>query len=168
LSARRRGGRGGSRGAVYVEFLIAFFPLFAMFMSTIQFAAVMVADLVVKLAAEEGARAAVVILPDSPAYYASAPVNQATGDRVHDIESAVRTPLLAVVADPGFEVRFPLSAGGTDSRLAFGADDLVRVHVDLDYPCRVPVGRLVVCGPGGRRRISGEAALPNQGAGYSY
>ncbi len=56
-------------GAAYVEFLIAFIPVFLMFLGMIQAALLYAANLVVTHAANTAARAAVVVLPDDPSKY---------------------------------------------------------------------------------------------------
>jgi hypothetical protein len=57
------------RGAVMLEFLIAFVPLFMLFLGVVQFALMGGAALVVQHAAVVGARAAVVVLDDDPKHY---------------------------------------------------------------------------------------------------
>ncbi len=58
-----------TRGAAYVEFLLAFVPLFVLFLGIVQVALLFSADLVVKHAAYRATRAAVVILDDDPREY---------------------------------------------------------------------------------------------------
>lgn len=53
-------------GAVYVEFLVAFFPVFLLFLGTVQLAFVRGAQLVVREAAARACRTAIVILDDDP------------------------------------------------------------------------------------------------------
>jgi hypothetical protein len=57
------------KGAAYVEFLLAFIPLFIMFLGMVQMALMYAGDLVVQHAASRACRAAVVVLPDDPQYY---------------------------------------------------------------------------------------------------
>src|SRR6185436_6787073 len=64
------------RGAAYVEFLLAFIPLFIMFLGMVQMALMYAGDLVVRHAATTAARAAVVVLPDDPQYYGGNPITQ--------------------------------------------------------------------------------------------
>lgn len=54
----------GEQGAVYVEFLIAFFPVFLIFLAICQLALVTAARVVVSHAAVAGVRAAIVVLED--------------------------------------------------------------------------------------------------------
>jgi hypothetical protein len=68
LSLRR-----DERGAVYVEFLLAFLPLFFIFLTLCQVALLVAGKLVVSHAAFTGARSAIVVLDDEPALYRNAP-----------------------------------------------------------------------------------------------
>ena len=67
LSLRR-----DERGAVYVEFLLAFLPIFLMFLAICQVAFLVAGRLVVNHAAFAGARSAIVVLEDDPQRYAGA------------------------------------------------------------------------------------------------
>jgi hypothetical protein len=58
-----------SRGAVYVEFLLAFIPLFFMFLGMLQMGLLYGASLVVQHSANVAARAAMVVMDDDPQYY---------------------------------------------------------------------------------------------------
>jgi len=158
----------GTRGAVYVEFLLAFMPLFVFFMALVQLAFVEVANVATKHAAVTAVRAAVVVLPDDPKEYGGQEEEKAGGKRLAAIEMAAKLPLMALTTSPDIKVRFPTTAGGKDSRVAFLRDDLVRVQVEFHYPCRVPIGKTLVCGFFGNKKILGEAAMPNQGADYAY
>lgn len=60
-------------GVVFVEFLVAFLPLWVFFLSVVQLAFVSHADLVVRHAADSAARSAAVVLPDDPAAYGGSP-----------------------------------------------------------------------------------------------
>lgn len=61
--------RSDERGAVYVEFLIAFLPLFLMFLAICQLALIATAEAVVRHAAYSAARTAVVVLEDAPSKF---------------------------------------------------------------------------------------------------
>jgi len=52
------------RGVVFVEFLIAFVPMWTFFLCVVQLALIAHADLIVKHAADSAARSAVVVLPE--------------------------------------------------------------------------------------------------------
>lgn len=152
-----------TKGAVYVEFLIAFLPLFVFFLSLCQLAYVQAAHIVVQHAAVMATRAAAVVLPDDPAMYDGEAVNSATGKRLEDIKRAAEIPLKAAVTEtPEFELTFP---GGESVE----RNGLVQIKVELDYPCKVPIGALFVCSAtNGRKKLTGISAFPNQGAGFEY
>ena len=57
------------RGAVYVEFLLAFLPIFLLFLAICQAAFLVAGRLVVNHAALVGARSAIVVLDDDPQHY---------------------------------------------------------------------------------------------------
>lgn len=57
------------RGAVYIEFIIAFIPVMTLFLGLVQLALTFTAQLVVTDAAIRAARSAVVVLDDDPARY---------------------------------------------------------------------------------------------------
>jgi hypothetical protein len=61
------------RGAVYVEFLIAFFPVFLMFLGICQVALLTAAEAIVRHAAYSAARTAIVVLEDKPSNFSDAP-----------------------------------------------------------------------------------------------
>lgn len=56
-------------GAVYVEFLLAFIPLFFLFLGMVQMGLLYGADLVVRHAAVTATRAAIVVIDDDPSRY---------------------------------------------------------------------------------------------------
>ncbi len=161
--------RKDARGAIYVEFLIVFMPMFVMFMSLVQFAFVQTANLVTKHAAVQAARAAIVVLPDDPAFYGNVAVNKVAGDRKAVIEAAARGRLLAVSMVPDFTIKFPSTPGGDDDKSQFQQDDIVRVKLTFNYPCKIPIGNRFVCSMLGQKKaLKAEAALPLQGAGWEY
>jgi hypothetical protein len=87
-----------------IEFLLAFPPVLILFLGVIQFALLAVADLVVRHAAIEGVRAAVVVLDDDPQHYDGAPRLQLGsgtegGPRMAAIRTAVHTRLAAIAPD---------------------------------------------------------------------
>lgn len=147
-------------GAVYVEFLIAFLPLLAFFLSLLQLAFVEVSALVTKHAAVTAVRAASVVLADDPIFYDGVPIGEASGARRAAIEAAARARLSPVAK----EVRVKLSSGGGE-RTRFSPDDLATVRVEADYKCLIPIGNRIVCGIGRpTKTLRAEASLPIQGA----
>jgi Flp pilus assembly protein TadG len=168
MNAPTGGLRRDSRGAVYVEFLIAFLPLLVFFSSLVQLTVLQTADIVTKHAAVTAARAAVVVLPDDPKYYDGATVNHAEGQRLSDIQLAAMIPLTAIDPDPRVQLTFPSSATGTDDRSAFGPHDTVNVRVAYTYKCAIPIGNVLACGPSRTKQLVGLASMPNQGANFEY
>jgi Flp pilus assembly protein TadG len=114
-----------ARGAVYVEFLLVFLPVFLLFLGILELGFLYTGRLVAQHAATRAARAAVVILDDDPAFYggeardtldmngntmSDSPIEKfmdgagygggatrpAGGPRFRDIRSAASIPLLSV------------------------------------------------------------------------
>lgn len=79
-------------GAAYVEFLLAFLPLFFMFLGMVQMCLMFAGDLVVQHAASRASRAAVVVLDDDPRYYEGA-----SRRSVQTSGSSRRSPLGALI-----------------------------------------------------------------------
>jgi hypothetical protein len=160
-----RRARVGTKGAVYVEFLIAFIPLFTFFMCMVQISFLRVAQLVNRHAAVVAARAAIVILPDDPAGYGGEAVGAGTGQRLDAITRAAKSALMAVTATPAPKVTLTGGSGGTAN---FGNDGLVKVKVEFEYTCLVPVAAQIACGLDKKVTFVAEATMPIQGALYEY
>lgn len=71
--------RDDTRGAVYVEFLVAFIPFFIMVLGIMQIALMYSAHLIVQHAATAAARSAIVVFPDCEYRYGGAPQNVVNG-----------------------------------------------------------------------------------------
>lgn len=74
-AGRAAGLRRDGRGLIYVEFLIAFPPLFLLFLCILQLALLYAANLGVQHSSFLAARAAIVIFPDDPVYYGGSEKN---------------------------------------------------------------------------------------------
>ena len=70
------------RGVVFLEFLIAFVPMWAFFLCIVQLAFITHANLMVKHSADSAARSAVVVLPDDPNEYGGEPEMSVDRNRV--------------------------------------------------------------------------------------
>jgi hypothetical protein len=166
---------GCTRGALYVEFLIGFLPMFCFFLLLVQYGYLQTASVVVNHAAATTARAAIVVLHDDPKHYGGAPVGRLVGERKEEIERAA-----LMVLEPIGARRADVDVVMKES---FERDDLVELTLQFRYRCRVPFARRVVCGDaaaqsGGPsagwadgedlRELAARAALPNQGADYEY
>jgi hypothetical protein len=160
-------GERGTEGAIYVEFLLAFMPLFVLFLGIVQLFDLDVTWIIANHAAQLAARTAVVVLPDDPSYYDGAEVNHPTGKRRDAIRSAAMQALKAARSATEVRLTFPESAGGGGDKTALQRDDLVRVHLDVRFQCRVPLVSKMVC-PNGPRVLATEAAMPLQGAEFTY
>jgi len=152
----------GTEGAVYVEFLIVFMPLFTFFMCMVQLALLEGAGLVVQHAANRGARAAIVVSDDDPANYPGdrnpnqRKINGCNGrmsdvgggelnafvsgggrnpsSRCGCVEAAVGIPLLTLA--PGGEDAGSWTVSHTKVRVndpGRGASGRGMIHVDVDY-----------------------------------
>ena len=79
------------RGAVFLEFLIAFVPLWTFALCVFQLALIARADLMVKHSADAAARSAAVVLPDDPAEYGGQPQMHIGRNRIGagDLSSAL-------------------------------------------------------------------------------
>ena len=149
-----------TRGAVYVEFLAVFLPLFMCFLALVQLIFVQTASLVTNHAAMTAVRAAVVVIHDDPAAYGGVAEGSVSGARLTDIQRAAEIPL-AALGPEGQGVT--VDVGGS-----YGRNEKVTVTVTYDYKCRVPGGALIVCGPDGIKTLAAVASMPNQGAEYRY
>jgi Flp pilus assembly protein TadG len=155
------GPRRGRAGAVYVEFLIAFFPVFFFFLALVQLIFLQTASLVVHHAASKAVRAAVVVLPDDPAYYGDVPVGSFTGQRKTDIERAAKIPLAAMGLLEAAAAKVTIEG-------AYGRNAVLKAKVEYQYHCKVPWGRFLLCGLTNFKKITAEASMTNQGALYDY
>ena len=164
---RKQRGLRDNRGAVYVEFLAAFFPIFFAFWCLMQSAGLYVAKLITMHSAYLGARAAAVVIPDDPAKYDSKPY-AVTGKRKSAVENAVKMGLSA-----NRSLYFPLANikvtdGKGKEKSQFSRDQVVGVLVEVPYRCRLPVADKVVCGLAGLTSVKAEAHMVVHGADYVY
>jgi hypothetical protein len=148
-------------GAVYVEFLIAFLPLFFFFLGLVQLIFVQTANLIVKHAASKAVRAAVVVMPDDPKYYGGTPVGSFSGQRKSDIERAAQIPLATMGLLEAAAAKITVDGG-------YSRNAMLKAKVEYEYHCKVPWGRFVVCGFSNFKKISAEASMTAQGADYEY
>jgi hypothetical protein len=99
--------RHDQRGAVYVELLLVFLPVFMLFLAVLQLGFVYTGRLVVQHAATRAARAAVVIIDDDPSHYGGA----ARGRLDLDGVTGSRSPVDAFMAGAGFGGAAVVSGG---------------------------------------------------------
>lgn len=149
------------KGAVYVEFLIAFLPVFFFFLSLVQLIFLQTASLITHHAAAKAARAAAVVLPDDPKYYGDVPVGSFSGQRKSDIERAAQIPLATMGLLEAAAVKVTVTPSYTRNAL-------LTTKVEYHYHCKVPWGRFLICGLTNFKKITAEASMTNQGALYEY
>jgi len=94
--------RSDQRGVVYAEFLMAFMPIFVLFLGVIQLCFIGASSLVVQNAAMKGARAAMVVLPDDPFFYEGEDVLTLDFDGTSD-NSKVTDGLTKTLGDAGVD-----------------------------------------------------------------
>lgn len=149
------------RGAVYVEFIIAFLPMLIFFECLVQLGGLYQAKIIAHHAASTAVRAAVVVLHDDPKHYDGVALGSYSGARKDAIEKAASIPLRAQRNIVDFELKLDKSQ--------YGRNDLVKVTLNVDYRCAVPIARRIVCAPFSmQKQLTAEAALQNQGADYEY
>lgn len=98
-----------TRGAVFVEQLIAFGPVLVFGLAVWQLIELCVGDLVVRRAAAAAARAAVVVLPDDPYFYEKQAKHVYGELRKTDIELAAA---LVLATNPHFRSKPVVTVGG--------------------------------------------------------
>ncbi len=145
------------RGAVLVEFLVAFMPLMITFSSFVQLAQITTARLVTKHATIVAARAAAVISNE----HNNTP-DAKKGKNQDEIEQAVQAGL-----GPWGQTMTNVKVEIDDQSSAEDNFGMVKVTVTARYRCSVPFGGMLVCGKnGGVHEIVQKAAFPHQGACY--
>jgi len=175
--------RDDTRGAVYVEFLIAFMPVFVFFLCLLQLALLFSAKLVVEHAAITGSRSAAVVFGDEPGPYhePSAEPNVIGGERKKTVRGAVLIALAPLILDDSVVsvgVTYPASAGakgepdGTRLTGVMGGG-MIRVHVEAKVVCKIALANLIACERLGSsamrvRTVPAESVYPYQGANYAY
>jgi len=147
------------RGAVFVEQLIAYMPVMFFFMATWQLIDMCAAHLILKRAASAAARAAVVVLPDDPAFYDGVAKDSFSGKRKEDIELAAA---MTLATSPHFTSDFKVEV---TSNLKGSAP--LTATVKAKFFCFAGWVSLV-CGPTGIRELTAKSTYAYQGAAYSY
>jgi hypothetical protein len=147
------------RGAVFVEQLIAYLPVMFFFLATWQLLELCAAHLILKRAASAAARAAVVVLPDDPAFYDGVAKDSFSGKRKEDIELAAA---MILATNPHFTSDFKVEV---PSDLKGSAP--LTATVKAKFFCFAGWVSLV-CGPTGVRELTAKSVYAYQGAAYSY
>jgi hypothetical protein len=160
---------GATSGAVFVEFLIAFLPVYVFFLCLVQLAVLFAVRLVTEHAATSAARAAAVVIGDDASRYGQEKPHQldpSSGARFEAIRNAALialSPMILNGAVQHAEVVFPPegSPGGTRQRGVFNVKPMqdekiskVRVRVEVNAACRIGLANVIACArelPGRRR-----------------
>src|SRR5512140_3849427 len=127
------------RGAVLVEFLVAFMPLMITFSSFVQLAQITTARIVTKHSAIVAARAAAVISNEkNNSRDANKGKNQA------EIDASVKAAL-----GPWAQTMNSVKVDINDQSTGDDVFGMVQVTVTARYRCSVPFGGMLVCGANG-------------------
>jgi hypothetical protein len=183
VSSSASGLRDDTRGAVYVELLVAFMPVFVFFLCLLQLALLFSAKLVVEHAATTGSRSAAVVFGDEPGPYKepSAQPNVSSKERRKTVRGAVLIALAPLILDDSVAsvgVTYPDSAGakgqpeGTSVTARMG-NGMVRVRVEATVVCKIALANIIACDRLGSstlrvRSVFAESMYPYQGANYVY
>jgi hypothetical protein len=147
------------RGAVFVEHLVAYLPVTFFFLATWQLLELCAAHLILERAASAAARAAIVVLPDDPAFYDGVAKDSFSGKRKEDIELAAA---LILATSPHFSSDFKVEVSDQPK-----ASEPLTATVKAKFYCFAGWVSLV-CGPSGVRELSAKSSYAYQGATYSY
>ncbi len=152
--------RGEEGGAVMVEFLIAYLPVLVAFLMFWQLGELLVAQMIVERASSAAGRAAVVVIPDDPAFYDGQLNGSFDGERKREIRFAAG---MMLAASPHLSENFTVDVQNVPS-----GDDQVQeltVGVEAEFRCK----RLTwVCGVDGRTVLSAASQHTYHGASYEY
>lgn len=182
-----------TRGAVYVEFLIAFLPVFVFFLCMIQLSLLFSAKLMVEHAAVIGARAAAVVFGDEPSVYGESDTetNVMTKKRLRAVRDAVVLTLAPLILDgslTSLDVLFPDPGNpkaksrpeGTQlAAMSLGGTYMLHVRVEAKVRCKIAIADAIVCsgirnevrdvfGFARVAEVRAESLFPYQGASYVY
>jgi Flp pilus assembly protein TadG len=146
-----------SRGAVFVEHAVALLPILMLALSCWEMIELWAGDSIMRRAASAAARAAVVVLPDDPAFYAGAPVDRFVGARKRQIELAAS---LVLASSPHFRTkpRVELSEASGHQPLT----------ATVSAPFHCFSGWLSPVCAGTSRLLRASATEPYHGASYRY
>ncbi len=142
------------RGAVYVEFLVAFMPVFVTFLGIAQLADLYAARLVIEHAAVRTARAGAVVFPDDPRNYNAVSKSDEVLAAGHMVLSAKRNIESA-------EIELPRGS-------EYQRGEPVEVVIVAQVRCLFPLADRLLCSLNGRKQISARAQLPAHAAEYDY
>jgi TadE-like protein len=183
--------RRSEQGAVFVEFLIAFLPVFIFFLCLVQLGLLFTVRLVTEHAALNAARAAAVVIGDEPQRYGNEPINQLRdgGKRYAAIRDSALISLSPLILDgtvDGFKVVFPATPGGAArtgnssyAAMSYSSVSQVRVRIEVTAICKIAIANRIACSSFASsvrealslqptRLVKAEAIFPYQGARYDF
>ncbi len=155
-----RDARKEAGGAVMVEFLIAYLPVLVAFLMFWQLGELLVAQMVVERASSAAGRAAIVVIPDDPAFYEAEPHGAYSGVRKREIRLAAG---MMLAASPHLSENFSVDVTNVPS----GGSTVGQVTVDVqaEFRCK----RLTwVCGVDGFTLLGSKSTHTYHGAAYEY
>ncbi|MBX3220294.1 MAG: hypothetical protein KF795_07215 [Labilithrix sp.] len=175
-------------GAVYVEFLIAFMPVFVFFLCLLQLSLLFSSKLLVEHSAVQGTRAAAVVFGDEPQPYGGRgddAVNTLSPPRRQTVRDAVLVSLAPLILDGSIadvRVAYPNEErpGGDDqgenaplAPMTNAGPSMMRVRVEAELVCKIAMANVILCRRGARPSLrvltaSAESLYPFQGASYAY
>lgn len=174
------------QGAIMVEMVIVIIPFLTVVFGVAQLALMYMAGLAVNRSATTAARAAIVVYDDDPDNFGGQSRNSSGGQRAQAVEIAASFPIYAFKNSPksADSIRHSLRASqngpySTTNSVApgltvsypdgipSGRGDSIKVKVEYEMPCEVPVVKAILC-DNGTRKITAETNLPNMVADYEY
>ncbi len=183
------------KGAVYVEFLIAFLPVLVFFLCLLQLALLFTTKLYVEHASVVAARSAAVMFGDDPQFHENSEQNKLTDQRMEAVRRAAVLTLAPLILDgtiSRIRIVYPnpnepdgkdMLSGKNIAPMSDSSVQLVRVRVEAATRCKIAFADRIACGGlftqianwdsnllGGGLHIlvRGESFYPYQGASYKY
>jgi Flp pilus assembly protein TadG len=122
-------------GVVFIEFLVAFVPVWSFFLCVVQLAFITQANLMVKHSVDSAARSAAVVLPDDPNEYGGEPEMSVERNRVtaSDIGAVLGRVGSALGGEPGTDSVVSAFSDGTMANLGRSRLNTIRLaaHIPL-------------------------------------
>ena len=185
VDARPRGGRNGERGAVYIELMIAFMPVFTFFLSLLQLAFLYTDQLFVEHTATVSARVAALALGTrQPQDAPNAPATTLGPQRIETVRKAALLTTAPLILDGSLvtmTVEYPRGTGVglsdpvqqyavmTDTTAPF-----IQVRIRANVACKIMIANRLLCGAsaGGllghpTKMIMAESTFPIERAHYT-
>ncbi len=194
FARRARHAQGDSRGAVYVEFIVAFLPFLVTFLCLWQVAILYWTKLMVDHAAFSAARAAAVVVAEDPKNVSdtNGTANKLTDTRATLVQNAAYLALAPLIVNgtiDNIKVEYPdptKPPGSPDamsnknySPMSGNSVGNIRVRVTATMQCRIAFANMIMCASFLEKQfgtlgfdptipVVGESIFPYQGAAYTY